>query len=120
MVKYKENSEILNQAFSALANPIRREIIIALMNGEASVIQLAKPFQMSLPGISKHLKVLEKAGLIERSKKAQWRPCKINTKPLEEVNHWLDRCRKIWESRFDQLDKYLQEISKKKSNKNSK
>ncbi|NCS94500.1 MAG: winged helix-turn-helix transcriptional regulator [Leptospira sp.] len=118
MVKYKSNSETLDLAFSALAHPARREILMFLMNGEASVIQLAEPFQMSLPGISKHLKVLEKAGLIERSKRAQWRPCKIKLEPLKEINDWLDQYKKLWETRFNQLDSYLNSLKKQNQKEN--
>ncbi len=103
----------LSSTFSALADPTRRAILSQLATGETSVTELAKPFQMTLPAISKHLKVLEKAGLIERGKTAQWRPSKINAAPLREASDWLDSYRKFWEEKFDRLDEYLQEVQAK-------
>lgn len=97
----------LSNTFSALADPTRRGILAALMAGEASVQKLAEPYAMSLPGISKHLKVLERAGLIERSRAAQWRPCRLTAGPLKEVSDWLNHYRIFWEASFDRLDDYL-------------
>jgi len=100
----------LTITFAALADPTRRAILSSLARGEASVTELASPFQMSLPGISKHLKVLEKAGLIERSREAQWRPCRLNAGPLKEADDWIERYRLFWEERFDRLEAYLKEF----------
>ncbi len=100
----------LSLTFSALADPTRRAILAQLAGGETSVSELAKPFHMSLPAVSKHLKVLEKAGLIERGKHAQFRPSKINAVPLREATEWMERYRKLWDERFDRLDAYLQQI----------
>lgn len=100
----------LSLTFSALADPTRRAILAQLAGGETSVSELAKPFQMSLPAVSKHLKVLEKAGLIERGKHAQFRPSKINAAPLREATEWMERYRKLWDERFDRLDAYLKQI----------
>lgn len=102
--------DLLSATFSALADPTRRAMLARLSKGVASVSELAKPFGMSLPGISKHLKVLEKAGLIERSRDAQWRPCRIQAGPLKEVSGWIDQYRRFWEESFDRLDVYLEEI----------
>jgi DNA-binding transcriptional ArsR family regulator len=110
MVKYVTENDQLSLTFGALADPTRREILKALMNGESSVTDLAKPFQISLPGISKHLKVLERAGLIERSREAQWRRCKLKAKPLKEANEWIDKYKQLWEERLDRLDEYLRDI----------
>lgn len=103
----------LSATFSALADPTRRAILSQLATGETSVSELAKPFQMTLPAISKHLKVLEKAGLIERGKTAQWRPSRINAAPLREASDWIDSYRKFWEEKFDRLEGYLAEIQTK-------
>ncbi|RYG44659.1 ArsR family transcriptional regulator [bacterium] len=102
----------LSATFSALADPTRRAILASLATGEKSVKELAAPFDITLPGISKHLKVLENAGLISRSRHAQWRPCRIEGKPLEEVSDWLDEYRTLWEERFDRLDALLQEMKR--------
>src|SRR5580698_2866961 len=102
----------LNLTFAALADPTRRAILARLATGEASVTELAEPFAMSLPGISKHLKVLEKAGLIERSREAQWRPCRLQAKPLKEIADWASQYRKYWEESFDRLEEYLKTIQK--------
>ena len=96
--------EQLNTTFSALADPTRRAILARLASGEASVSELAKPFDMSLPGISKHLKVLQNAGLISQSREAQWRPCQLNARPLKEASAWIERYRQFWEESFDRLD----------------
>jgi DNA-binding transcriptional ArsR family regulator len=102
----------LSSTFSALADPTRRAILARLSSGEASVNELAEPFEMSLPAVSKHLKVLEKAGLITRSRSAQWRPCKLEAGPLEEVWGWVEAYRRFWEASFDRMDEYLKEIQK--------
>jgi DNA-binding transcriptional ArsR family regulator len=100
----------LSNTFIALADPTRRAILARLTSGEASVTELAKPFQMSLPGISKHLKVLEHAGLITRGRQAQWRPCRLQAGPLKDVADWLEHYRSFWDESFDRLDNYLSEI----------
>lgn len=103
----------LTSTFAALADPTRRAILSRLSKGERSVLELAEPFEMTLPAISKHLKVLEKAGLIERSRAAQYRPCKLNAKPLREAAKWVEQYRQFWEERFDRLDDYLAELQGK-------
>jgi DNA-binding transcriptional ArsR family regulator len=103
----------LDATFAALADPTRRAILARLATGEASVLELAKPFAMSQPAISKHLKVLERAGLISRGREAQRRPCRIVGKPLEEANLWLERYRRIWEGNFQRLDALLEEMKAK-------
>src|SRR6201991_1835470 len=100
-------------AFSALADPARRAILARLALGETTVNELAEPFDMSLPGISKHLKVLEHAGLISRTREAQFRPCKLELAPLKEVSDWVEAYRKLWEERFDRLDDYLKQLQEK-------
>ncbi len=102
----------LSSTFSALADPTRRAILARLTMGEASVNELAEPFDMSLPAVSKHLKVLERAGLISRGRTAQWRPCKLEAGPLEEVWGWVEAYRRVWEPSFERLDEYLEEIQK--------
>jgi DNA-binding transcriptional ArsR family regulator len=103
----------LSTTFQALADPTRRAILAQLTSGERSVTELAAPFDMSLPGISKHLKVLENAGLITRSREAQWRPCRIEPKALMTVDTWLDAYRRLWSERFDRLEEYLRELQAK-------
>jgi len=110
MVKYVGDTDKLSLTFGALADPTRRAMLARLSKGEASVTELAAPFDMSMPAITKHLKVLEKAGLITRGKDAQWRPCQLKAGPLQEANSWLDQYRKFWEDRFDRLDEYLKQI----------
>jgi DNA-binding transcriptional ArsR family regulator len=105
----------LSRTFAALADPTRRAILARLAEGEASVTELAEPFAMSLPAISKHLKVLERAGLITRGQHAQWRPCRLEAAPLGEATDWLDRYRKFWDDRFDRLDEHLRRIQQKDS-----
>ena len=100
----------LSETFGALADPTRRAILARLASGEASVTELASPFAMSMPAISKHLKVLERAGLIARGREAQWRPCRLRTAPLRDVAGWVDYYRRFWEVSFDRLDDYLQEL----------
>lgn len=104
----------LDATFAALADPTRRAILARLSGGEASVLELAKPFDVSLPAISKHLKVLEKAGLISRGREAQWRPCRLEAAPLKDASVWLERYRLQWEERFDRLDDYLHQLQGKK------
>ena len=106
--------ERLDATFSALADPTRRAILARLAAGEASVLELAKPFDMSLPAISKHLKVLERAGLIERGRQAQSRPCRLAAAPLKDASDWIDQYRRFWEESFDRLDEYLRELQGKK------
>ena len=103
----------LTTTFAALADPTRRAILGRLAHGEQSVNDLAKPFAISLPAISKHLKVLERAGLIARGKRAQWRPCRLQAKPLKEVAEWVGDYRKFWDESFDRLDEYLKEVQAK-------
>lgn len=100
----------LSATFSALADPTRRAILARLSSGERSVTELAEPFDMSLPAITKHLKVLERAGLITRGREAQWRPCRLEAKPLQEASDWIEQYRQFWEERFDRLEEYLREI----------
>jgi DNA-binding transcriptional ArsR family regulator len=103
----------LSVTFAALADPTRRAILGRLMSGERSVTELAEPFDMSMPAVSKHLRVLERAGLIARGREAQWRPCRIEAAPLKEVAAWAERYRHVWEVRFDRLDSYLQQMKAK-------
>ena len=103
----------LNSTFAALADPTRRAILARLASGQASVTELAKPFKMSLPAISKHLKVLEHAGLIARGREAQWRPCRLEPAPLKEAADWVEEYRCFWEQSFNRLDDYLKEIQTK-------
>jgi DNA-binding transcriptional ArsR family regulator len=106
-------TDALSAKFAALADPTRRAILARLALGETSVMELAKPFEMSLPAVSKHLKVLERAGLIARGREAQWRPCRIEPAALKGVDEWLDHYRRLWEERFDRLDDYLRELQAK-------
>jgi DNA-binding transcriptional ArsR family regulator len=105
----------LSVTLAAIADPTRRAILERLAEGEATVGELAEPFEMSLPAISKHLKVLEQAGLIERGRDAQWRPCRIAAGPLKEVADWVGRYRNHWEESFDRLDAYLRELQNRES-----
>jgi DNA-binding transcriptional ArsR family regulator len=98
----------LSDTFAALADPTRRAILARLASGEASVTELASPFEMSMPAISKHLKVLERAGLIARGREAQWRPCRLKAAPLHEAADWIEHYRQFWEQSLDRLDEYLQ------------
>ena len=100
----------LTTTFAALADPTRRAILSRLASGEASVTELAEPFEMSLPAVSKHLKVLERAGLIARGREAQWRPCRLEPGPLKDVAEWVERYRRFWEQSFDRLEAYLGEL----------
>ena len=104
--------DALSSVFSALADPTRRAILERLSRGEATVTELAAPFAMSLPAVSKHLKVLERAGLISRGREAQWRPCRLEASSMKEAATWLDAYRRLWEDSFDRLDAYLAELQK--------
>ncbi len=106
-------SDSLSATFAALADPTRRAILARLASGECSVTALAEPFDMSMPAVSKHLRVLERAGLIARGREAQWRPCRLEPAPLKEVADWAERYRAMWEQRFDRLDTYLKELDNK-------
>lgn len=108
-----QTQDQLSATFSALADPTRRAILARLASGEASVQELAEPFDMSLPAVSKHLKVLEHAGLISRSREAQWRPCKLEPEALAGVDDWLETYRELWNGRFDRLGDYLKELQSK-------
>ena len=103
----------LSNTFAALADPTRRAILARLASGEASVTELAEPFKMSMPAVSKHLKVLERAGLIARGREAQWRPCRLDAAPLKDVAGWIEHYRRFWDESFDRLDAYLLELKKK-------
>ena len=103
----------LSTTFAALADPTRRAILTRLLSGECSVTELAAPFDMSMPAVSKHLRVLERAGLIAQRRDAQWRPCRIEAGPLKAVADWTERYRHVWEERFDRLDDYLREMKTK-------
>jgi DNA-binding transcriptional ArsR family regulator len=103
----------LSATFAALADPTRRAILARLASGEASVTELAQPFAMSLPAISKHLKVLERAGLVARGREAQWRPCKLSAGPLKDVSEWVESYRRFWEQSLDRLEEYLRELQAK-------
>jgi DNA-binding transcriptional ArsR family regulator len=100
----------LSTTFAALADPTRRAILARLASGEASVKELAEPFAMTLPAVTKHLKVLQRAGLITQGRRAQWRPCRLEAKPLREVADWVEHYRRFWEESFDRLDEYLNEL----------
>jgi DNA-binding transcriptional ArsR family regulator len=113
MANYDMNPDPLSTKFAALADPTRRAILARLALGETSVSELAKPFAMSLPAVSKHLKVLENAGLIGRGREAQWRPCRIELEALKEVDGWLEQYRRLWEERFNRLDAYLKTLQAK-------
>jgi DNA-binding transcriptional ArsR family regulator len=122
MVKYKTmaiTTDTLSLTFSALADPTRRQILARLANGELSVTQLAKPFKMTMPAVSKHLKVLERAGLVVRGRKAQWRPAKLEAAPLMEAANWVEQYRQNWEDSFDRLDVYLKTMQDEESDSDS-
>jgi len=116
----QQQADRLSQTFGALADPTRRAILARLAKGQASVTELARPFDMSLPAVSKHLQVLERAGLIERGREAQWRPARLNAAPLREADEWVERYREHWEERFDRLDSILRQIKKKESERDRK
>src|SRR5881397_1420065 len=113
MVQHTPAVDHLSTTFAALADPTRRAILARLVSGERSVTELAEPFDMSLPAVSKHLRVLERAGLIARGREAQWRPCRLEAGPLKDVADWTERFRAVWEQRFDRLDTYLQQLKAK-------
>jgi DNA-binding transcriptional ArsR family regulator len=114
------SSDCLSLTFAALADPTRRAILARLALGENSVTELAAPFKMSLPAISKHLKVLERSGLISRSREAQWRPCQLKAKPMKEAVDWLEDYRRYWEESFDRLEDYLRALQAKEKTKEKK
>lgn len=105
-----DNEDRLSDTFAALANPTRRAILARLADGEASVNELAEPFDMSLPAVSRHIKVLERAGLVTQGQRAQYRPCTLDARPLQEVSAWTERYRRAWEAGFDRMDDYLREL----------
>lgn len=104
------SADPLSQTFAALADPTRRAILARLCSGEATVSELAEPFDMSLPAVSKHLKVLERAGLVARGREAQWRPCRLEAGPLKDATDWLERYRQFWEQSLDRLELYLKQL----------
>ncbi|MEZ5285205.1 MAG: metalloregulator ArsR/SmtB family transcription factor [Vicinamibacterales bacterium] len=106
----------LSLTFAALADPTRRGILARLADGDATVNELAEPFDLTLPTVSKHLKVLQRAGLVTQTRKAQWRPCHLEPAPLKDVADWVDRYRRMWDSRFEQLDAFLVELARKETN----
>jgi DNA-binding transcriptional ArsR family regulator len=108
-------TDVLDRTFAALSDPTRRAILHRLADGEATVGELAAPFDVTLPAISKHLKVLERAGLISRTRQAQWRPCRLEPAPLKDASDWLEEYRRCWEGRMDRLDAYLRELQGKES-----
>jgi DNA-binding transcriptional ArsR family regulator len=110
-------TDALSQTFSALADPTRRAILARLSQGPATVNEIAEPFEISLPAISRHLKVLEAAGLIARGREAQWRPCQLNPEPLRQLDGWLGKYRRFWEGSFDRMDVYLRQIQQKAAKK---
>jgi DNA-binding transcriptional ArsR family regulator len=116
MVYNAHAADPLSATFAALADPTRRAILARLASGEATVMELAGPFDMSLPAVSKHLKVLERAGLITRGRDAQRRPCRIAAAPLGEATRWMEHYRQLWEERFDRLDEHLRAMKKKERN----
>ncbi len=113
------SSDRLSTTFGALADPTRRAILARLTSGETSVTELARPFEMTLPAVSKHLKVLQRAGLIERGRSAQWRPCRLKAGPLKDVADYVEEYRRFWEERFDRLDEYLKELQEQEKERNN-
>ena len=109
------HADRLSTTFAALSDPTRRAILARLAGGEATVTELASPFDISLPAISKHLRVLQRAGLIEQGRQAQWRPCSLRTEPLRDVADWVDQYRRLWEERFERLDTLLVELQSGRS-----
>jgi DNA-binding transcriptional ArsR family regulator len=110
MGNYPMHADPLSTTFAALADPTRRAILARLATGEATVSELAAPFDMSLPNVSKHLKVLREAGLVSQGRDAQWRPCRLEPSRLQEISAWVEQYRQLWEARFDRLDAYLREL----------
>jgi DNA-binding transcriptional ArsR family regulator len=113
------DEEKLDQTFSALANSTRRALLARLSEGEATVNELAEPFNMTLPAVSKHLKVLERAGMVVRARHAQFRPCALDAEPLHEISSWAEQYRHVWEARFDRMDDYLQQLATNRTNRGS-
>ena len=113
MVQHQMTTDQLSTTFAALSDPTRRAILARLASGERSVTELAEPFEMSMPAISKHLKVLERAGLIARGREAQWRPCRLDAGPLKDAAKWIEHYRRFWEQSFDRLEDYLRELQAK-------
>ena len=111
----RRDEDQLSQTFAALANPTRRAILARLAQGEATVNELAQPFNLTLPAISKHIKLLERAGLIIQGQKAQFRPCTIDVTPLQEISEWTEQYRHIWEERFDRMDAYINQLNNKEN-----
>ena len=109
------HADPLSQTFAALADPTRRAILARLALGEATVTELAEPFDMSLPGVSKHLKVLQNAGLVVQGHNAQWRPCRLEPTPLHDVASWVEQYRRLWEARLDRLDQYLRDLQRQEA-----
>src|SRR5262245_61903909 len=107
-------ADALSTTFAALADPTRRAILARLARGNATVTELAEPFELSLPAVSKHLKVLEVAGLVTRAREAQWRPCQLRARPLREAAGWIEAYRELWEQRLDRMAEYLQELQQRK------
>jgi DNA-binding transcriptional ArsR family regulator len=105
----------LSETFAALANSTRRAILARLAQGEATVNEIAEPFKLTLPAISKHIKVLERAGLVQRGQQAQYRPCALDAAPLEQVSSWAEQYRPVWEARFDRMDDYLKELQERRT-----
>lgn len=116
-MKHDLQTDRLSTTFAALADPTRRAILARLVTGQAAVTELAEPFDMSLPAISKHLKVLERAGLIARGRQAQWRPCRLEAGPFKDIAEWLEHYRRFFEQSFDRLDEYLHELQRKEKEK---
>jgi DNA-binding transcriptional ArsR family regulator len=114
------STDRLSSTFAALADPTRRAILARLASGETSVLKLAEPFDISLPAVSKHLKVLERAGLIARGREAQWRPCRLQATPLKDVAKWVGYYRRHWEESFERLDDYLKELQRKEKKRGGK
>lgn len=112
------SSDTLSRTFAALSDPTRRAILGRLAHGNATVLELAEPFDLSLPAISKHLKVLERAGLVTRGREAQWRPCQLRAQPLREASDWIDAYREQWEQRLDRMARYLEELQQRKQDEN--
>src|SRR3989441_7986668 len=110
MPRHRARPDHLSATFAALADPTRRAILARLASGEASVTELAKPFDVTLPGISKHLKVLQRAGLITQGRRAQWRPCRLEAAPLKDVAEWAEGYRRFWDASYERLDVYLQHL----------
>src|SRR5437879_5025582 len=113
MTEAEAEAEFLDRAFAALADPTRRAILARLALGEAAVTELAEPFEMSLPAVSKHLKVLERAGLITRSNQAQWRYCRLDPAPLKQVAQWVGGYKRFWDESYGRLDEYLEDLKRK-------